>query len=53
MNLNLSRMPPPGPLLELLSLAPGDPDVSRKMTGLVPDDSLRKLLLPGTGGEGK
>ena len=53
MHLNLSRMPPPGPLLELLSLASGDPNVAMGTAGLALDDSLRKLLPPGIGDGGQ
>lgn len=53
MHLNLSRVPPPSPLLELLSVAPGDPNVATRTAGLALDDSLRKLLPPGIGDGGK
>lgn len=46
-------MLPPGPLLESLSLVPGDPNVSTRTAGLTPDDNLRELLPPGIGGGGE
>ena len=46
-------MLPPGPLLESLSLVPGDPNVSTRTAGLAPDDNLRELLPPGIGGGGE